>query len=159
MSNHKYIQYAGLFFHPRTSTTVQKALAIAFEGRQTVRLWYGDTVTGRAWAEEHDVLGKIGRSTGSVNVPLMVEAGESGGPQLLDHCIVRIDIVARGKGASRTAYAHPSFHTGDWEVIPSDQPEYAANVLNDGVLHARFKKPETAQRYVAFMQGTAYRRP
>lgn len=159
MSNHKYIQHAGLFFHPQTSMAVQTALANAFEGRQTVRLWYGDTVTGRAWAEEYDVLGKIGRSTGAIKVPLMVKAGEIGGPQLLDQCIVRIDIVARGKGASRTTYAHPSFHTGTWVVTPSDLPEYTTIVLNDGEVHARFKKPETAQRYVAFMQGTAYRRP
>lgn len=47
-----------------------------------VRIWLGDTQTGRAWAEENDVIGTIGRSTGTMEVPLLVEAGELAGPHL-----------------------------------------------------------------------------
>lgn len=32
--------------------------------RKRVRLWYGDRKTGKIWLEEHDIMGRIGRTTG-----------------------------------------------------------------------------------------------
>lgn len=170
----KYIQADGFYFRRETPDAVRRALAKAFEDRSTVRLWYGDVTTGRAWAEEHDVFGTIGRSCGPVKVPLLVEPGEDGGGHLLDHCIVRIDVVVRrrlregeahpqGKPSrsvlqGRTVYAHPSFHAGTWAVYESTQAGYAADVLLDGKLHARFRRSEEAPRFVDFMRDAGYQR-
>ncbi len=169
MNMDRYIETRGTWFHRETSAGVRNCVIDALENRQTVRLWYGDVTTGRAWVEENDVLGKIGRSCGPVKVPLLVEPGEVGGVQLLDHCIVRIDTVTRRRtrGAvgtqtetvGKTVYRHPSFHTGTWESRPARLDGYAVEVCLDGEVQARFKNTAAADRYTTFMQGTAYRRP
>ena len=162
----QYRQGTNLWFHPQTSREVCQALEKAYAARKRVRLWLGDTATGRAWAEENDVIGRLGRSTGTIKVPLLVADGDDGGPALLDHCIVRIDTVTRrasrpGEPRTRdvgeTLYRHPSFHTGDWSVTGSDLKDYAEVVLHDGAVHARFKRAGTASRYIDFMQGVTYR--
>jgi hypothetical protein len=38
-------------------------------------------------------------------------------------------------------------------VVPADIEGYAETVLTDGKVHARFKKPGQAQRWVQFMNG------
>ena len=154
-----YEKLNSLWFHPETSLKVRALLESLLANRARVRIWLGDAVTGRAWTEEHDVMGRIGRSTGQIKVPLLVAANARGGPAILDHCIVRIDLTDRRglRGASPTLYQHPSFHTGDWSVQQSDIPEYAETVLHNGTVHARFKKEGRGQRYVNFMTGTAYR--
>jgi hypothetical protein len=42
------------------------------KNQRKIRLFYGDTQTGQSWFDEHDVVGRIGRSTGSIKVPLLV---------------------------------------------------------------------------------------
>lgn len=77
------------------------------EGR--IRIWYGDTDTGRAWQEEYDVLGYVGRSMGTQKVPLLIFSRRSiGGGAILTKNIVRIDWV---KG-SHALYKHPTFSSG-----------------------------------------------
>lgn len=168
-----YVEGRNLWFHESTSQLVREALETVYAEKSRIRVWVGDVVTGRAWAEEHEVIGKLGRSTGKIKVPLLMQDGESYGPALLDHCIVRIDVVTRRslrEGESRadgskarsveqgqTLYEHPSFHTGDWKVAPSDLAGYAEVALHDGTVHARFKKQGAATRYVGFMQGNRYR--
>lgn len=169
MNIDRYVEIQGTWFHRETPVAVRNCLLQALEHHRTVRLWYGDKTTGRAWVEEHDVLGKIGRSCGPVKVPLLIERGETGGGHLLDHCIVRIDVVTRrrSRGASGaqttvvgdTVYRHASFHTGTWESRPAQLGGYAVEVCLDGEVQARFKTPDAADRYTAFMQGTGYRRP
>ena len=172
MDTTKYVNQSGLYFSKQTSQVVRAALVRALESGQTARIWYGDTLTGRAWAEEHDILGKIGRSCGPVKVPLLVEAGEDGGSHILDHCIVRIDTVWRRKlqpGESRadgnraksllegtTLYQHASFHTGSWVMTPSTLQGFEAEVYLDGQVHARFKRAAKAARFVQFMEGLSY---
>ena len=170
----KYTFNNGFYFHKDTPAAVQSALIEAHASGQTVRIWLGDAVTGRAWDEEHDVLGTIGRSCGPVKVPLLVPRGETGGGHLLDQCIVRIDVVRSvrvpremqaelgGRRTMRmgsTRYAHPSFHVGDWTQRPSREPGYVAEVLRDGAVIARFRTLVKAAAYVSFMTGQGYERP
>ncbi len=170
----KYIRNTGFYFHKDTPEAVQRVLIEAHASGKTVRIWFGDAVTGRAWDEEHDVLGTIGRSCGPVKVPLLVARGDIGGGHLLDQCIVRIDAVRSvrvprdmqselgGRRTMRlgtTLYAHPSFHAGDWTQRPSREPGYVAEVLRDGSVIARFRTVVKAAAYVSFMTGQAYERP
>lgn len=142
-------------FNEKTSEAVQKAIIGAFNRRERVRVWYGDTETGLAWLEEYDVKGTIGRSTGEKKIPLLVNNARSmGGGALLDHCIVRIDSIAD----HRTLYKHPTFSAGDLvEVVPAT-PGYIEAVANNGGTNtiAQFKKPGQAARWIAFMKGERY---
>ncbi|MFH1740063.1 MAG: hypothetical protein ABIH23_13720, partial [bacterium] len=36
-----------------------------------IRVFYGDTITGRDWMEENDTMGIVGRSSGQIKVPLL----------------------------------------------------------------------------------------
>ena len=52
------------------------------------------------------MVGYIGRSTGTIKVPLLVPPGEIGGSALLDQCIIRIDTPRQ------VLYQHEQFRTG-----------------------------------------------
>lgn len=70
-----------------------------------LRLTYGDPDTGQAWDGEPDT-GYIGRSTGTVKIPLVIHNSRSiGGGGVLDHCIVRIETAA-GK---HVLWQHPKY--------------------------------------------------
>lgn len=139
-------------FHKDTNEQVQRALETAKATGARVRVWYGDTTTGKVWPEEHDVLGYIGNSTGPVKAPLLIHSKRSiGGPAMLDHCIVRIDTTS-----GTTLYKHPAFDVGNWKL------KYSAagvSVLLNGGTHAVFnaeKAEHRARCYIAFMKGERY---
>lgn len=70
-----------------------------------LRLTYGDPDTGHAWGGEPDT-GYIGRSTGTVKIPLVIHNRRSmGGGGVLDHCIVRIELAAGG----HVLWQHPKY--------------------------------------------------
>lgn len=129
------------------------------EGR--IRIWYGDTDTGRAWQEEYDVLGYVGRSMGTQKVPLLIFSRRSiGGGAILTEKIVRIDWV---KGA-HALYKHPTFSSGferarigttppgrDWG---SSRPFSVVN--DDGEYVASFERETQARRWLEFMRGDRY---
>lgn len=73
-----------------------------------IRVHYGDVATGRDWNDTHDVTGYVGRSTGSIKIPLLVYNKRSmGAGGMLDNCIVKIT-EAKGK---RILYQHKNYHT------------------------------------------------
>ena len=140
-------------FHKDTIEKVQRAVSHAYATDQRIRVWYGDTTTGKAWPEENDVTGTIGRSTGPQHAPLLVNNKRSmGGPALLDHCIVRIDTTS-----GRTLYQHPTFSAGIWLARDCKDCEgYAIEVLHNGEPNARFETQSAADRYIEFMLGNRY---
>lgn len=120
---------------------------------ERIRLFYGDTKTGKCWNEENDVVGTVGRSTGNIKIPLLLAKSTStGGGAILDHCIIKI--INRGS----LLYQHPGFDNGKWEISVCDLPEYKENALCNGTVIARFKKEGQAQRYVDFMTGKRFSR-
>lgn len=142
----------GTWFDPRTPEPVCKALERARKSGEIVRLYYGDTTTGRSWLDENDVLGRIGRSMGVMKVPLLIEPGESGGPQLLDHCVVRIQ-AADG----RDLYRHPSFHVPTLEICPQKDKRLPWAIHSeDGVQHAAFGSIGEAHAWIAFMHRASF---
>jgi hypothetical protein len=133
-----------------TPQTVRDILESARESGRRLRIFYGDAATGRDWMEESDVIGTIGRSTGAVRVPLMIAGARSlGGPQLLDHCIVRILDVA----TKRELYRHPRYNLPTLEIDEPATPDYKASVNANGTLHAQFRSAKSAAHYVAFLRG------
>lgn len=81
----------GTTYNDATAQDVINALETARQTRSRIRVFYGDVQTGKSWDEYNDVMGTVGRSTGTVKIPLLIHnTRSSGGCGILDHCIIRI---------------------------------------------------------------------
>lgn len=122
------------------------------EGRR-LRFWYGDIDTGKAWNEEYDVTGHVGRSCGSIKVPLLLHDSRScGGGELSTSCIVRIDDIAE----NWTLYRHDNFHTSDYKIVENPKGGYDVVDADDGSVYRCNVTLKQAERYVGFMTGSRY---
>ncbi len=141
---------SGTCYHADTPEPVVEVLETVRLNQRKVRLYYGNTQTGQSWFEENDEIGRIGRSTGPIKVPLLIEPGEIGGPALLDHCVIRID-------SPRTVlYQHEQFRTGDFKLVCGKVERAPWEVFIDHAVQARFQDKRQAQRYIDFMQGKRF---
>ena len=145
LKNGRILQYqeleSGTCYHLDTPEDVIKRLEDARINRYRLRLFFGDTKAGRDWGEENDTMGRVGRSTGRIKVPLLLRTRRSsGGGAILDHCIVKI---MRGR---RTVYEMPGYKPPDFRVV-------GKMVFWDEQTSAEFKTEAAARRYVAFMKG------
>ena len=87
----------GTYYHRDTKPEVVAVLERVRDSGVRVELSYGDPVAGFEWGDKH--AGYIGRSMGPHKVPLLIANRlSSGGPQLLDHCIVKIRYANKKKG-------------------------------------------------------------
>ena len=141
----------GTSYDVRTPDEVVAILEDARLNRTRLHVSLGDSESGRDWIEENMVHGVIGRSTGSIKIPLLIyNRKSSGGPGLLDHCIVRIRTSAGG----RVLWQHPGYHHGDLEIQQRSEPVttpdgriLAVTVIRDGQEHAAFESVEQARRW------------
>src|ERR1039457_5780938 len=89
----EYKNVYGFFFNAEPNDEVIDLLVNAYTMDKRIRLFYGDIETGKCWNEENDVIGYIGRSTGSIRIPLMIHnKNSSGGSGILEHCIIGIQL-------------------------------------------------------------------
>lgn len=137
------------YFDPGTDPKVAMVLEHCRRRDLLVRLILGDTGTGESWLDEYDVIGRIGRSTGSLKVPLLVAPGEHCGPAILTACVLAIVALQDG----RWLYRHPSFHEPELSIRPSTEPGWAWEVLRNAEPIARFRDIAQAGGYAAFMRG------
>jgi hypothetical protein len=143
----------GTSYKSNTPDKLIKQLENARVNGYRVRLFYGDTETGKSWMDEYDVTGTVGRSTGSIKRPLLINNIRSmGGMGILDHCIVRLMVN------QCEVYRHPKYHMPKLTVDKSDTCGYEAAVLADGEVHARFKTTQQAMNWIDFMQGKRFRK-
>lgn len=125
-----------------TPFEVRRALDLAMSGGLRVRIWCGDVATGRAWAEEHDVTGTIGRSMGPLRVPLLIPSARSHGRgAILTAHVVGVQEIGGG-----WLYRHPRFSVGRWVAE-------GCAVTHDGEAYANCKSEAQAERLAAFMRG------
>lgn len=139
----------GTCYHIETSDEVINVLENAIATNERIRVFYGDKETGRDWCEEYDTIGTIGRSTGSIKIPLLIKRIDStGGGSLLTHCIVK---VTQNK---REVYKHPEYHIGELaKKFPMPHKEYKFGVLRDGDNIANFKTAWQTENYIKFLKG------
>lgn len=153
MKHYKTIN--GTSYDVRTIDEVVAILENARQNRTRLHVSLGETggpEAGKDWLEENMVHGFIGRSTGSIKIPLLIHNRRSlGGPGLLDHCIVRI----RTSSGGRILWKHPGYHHGRLEIRPKaeavmlpDGQTLTVDVLRDGELHASFESIEKARRWI-----------
>jgi hypothetical protein len=141
---------SGTCYHADTPEIVVAILEACRQNRCEIRLFYGDTQNGQSWLDEHDVIGCVGRSTGTVKVPLLVPSGDRGGPALLDHCIIRID------SPHKVLYQHGQFHVGDITLVQGKLKQLPWEVLINWTLQARFPAQREAKHYIDFLQGKRF---
>lgn len=142
----------GTAYHVTTPLDVVQALESLRASQAMTRVFLGDPETGVDWNEECDVVGRIGRSTGRIKIPLLVPRNDDGGPGLLDHCIVRLVQVSSGQELHR----HPRYHCRNFriedETCPG-RPELRVTVYRDGEEVARFESRKEAAHWIRFMCG------
>ena len=158
----------GTTYSEHTPQRVRDILESARIGRRRVRLFYGDTdrpdfeqvhkrkpEPGKSWHEENYVTGYVGHSTGQSKIPIILHNSRStGGPGILDACIVRILVEGR------EAYRHPGYNDPSISICPLPRPDVlpdgraltvAATI--DGEAWANFETMAKAERWAAFMRG------
>jgi len=136
-------------FDPATDSKAARVLERCRENDTKIRLIQGDTETGRTWLDEHDVVGRIGRSTGALKVPLLVEPGADGGTAILTACLLAIVEWKSGVWLFR----HCRYRAPNLLIRPSDSAERPWDVLHDEQVVACFQDIGKAGVYVAFMRG------
>lgn len=95
---------SGTCYRDDTPDSMAELLEELRASRGRYKFFYGDTRTGRAWGDVE--AGRIGRSTGSIKIPLVIKTARSmGGGALLSSCIVKIT-ESRG---GREVYKHPHY--------------------------------------------------
>jgi len=159
LSNGNTINYKivnGTAYKVETPSRVIEVLEQSLNSNQRVRLFYGDAKTGRDWLEENDTIGSIGRSSGKIQIPLLIKnARSSGGGGLLDECIVKITI---GK---TTVYQNKKYKLGEIEIKESDkvlQEQGLTHSVNiRGINQANFETLKRANNYVEFLKGNRNR--
>lgn len=138
-----------MHYHTETNNEVKTVLETLNESRERVRIWYGDTGTGISWNEEYAMVGRIGNSTGSQKIPLMITSSRSlGGGAILDHCIIRIDCIKTRK----TLYKHPNF------MVTLQLQNNSVYDVKTGTpeLYATFTDNVRAKNFLDFMKGERY---
>jgi len=75
-----------------------------------IRFHWGDKETGKDWGDTYDVEGRIGRSTGQIKIPLLINNSRSmGGGAILTDSIVKMRYANKKQGG--IIYQHPNYHT------------------------------------------------
>lgn len=160
MKAYTEIQDNKTWFDARTPKKVQSVLEETRKSGDRLRIFLGDPETGRDWLEEFDTIGTIGRSAGTMKVPLLIADGY-GGPAILTDCIVRLVNPDTGE----ELYRHPKYHLPRMELTLAadfDQAEgYTHSVKaesKDGMMetHANFKSQAEAAHWLAFMSGLSH---
>ena len=129
----------------KTSGGVVVLLNRLTESKKRVRLVYGNTTTGKDWLQEYDVIGSIGKSTGTNQIPLLLSNSRStGGGAILEDCILKIVDVK----SKKVLYQHDKYLAPKFDIVPSI---VGYSVAVDGNVQANFKTIKQAQNYMDFM--------
>ena len=145
-------EYKGFWFSVNTPLQVRNAIVHAHSNLLRVRIHLGNKETGKLWLEEHDIIGRIGRSTGSQEIPLLIpRANSHGGGALLDHCILGIQCV-EGRA---WLYKAPNMVLPELYIIKAtaNAEGLPFAVYREKEVQARFKTEQKAKNYIAFMRG------
>lgn len=140
------------YFDPGTDQKVQAVLEKYRQSQLMIRLFYGDPSTGRDSCEEWDVVGQVGRSGGSMKVPLLLVDGEHYGSPISSDRLLRIMDVQ----LNVDVYRHKLYKVPDIQIVPLvdlSLPEYKWAGHRDGVLCARFRSTYEAAEWQEFMTG------
>ena len=87
----KYIEMNGTSYDEQTDPAVIKVLEAARINRTRIKIDFGNVETYVSWQESFGIIGYVGRSTGSIKIPILVHNKRSlGGGAILTACILSI---------------------------------------------------------------------
>ena len=87
----------GTAYYAETNDEVINVLEKVRKNATRIIIDYGDPKTGKSWNETFDTTGYVGRSCGSVKIPILLYNNRSmGGTGMLTHCIIGIK-TSKGK--------------------------------------------------------------
>jgi hypothetical protein len=134
----------GTHYSSETPDEVIEILERAIKERIRLKFYYGDRETGRDYLEESDTVGKIGRSTGEIKIPLLLAKYDSiGGPALFDSGIVKIVTSPRRE----LLWQHKNYHQKEISLINiNDDPNYTHALIVDGDIFSRHSSQRSALR-------------
>lgn len=156
---------SGTYYDQGTPDKVVDELEYARQAGYRIRVVYGDAKTGRAWLEELDILGSVGRSSGIVKAPLLLARRNCvGGDAILTASVVGIKRAGRG-GA--WLYRHPALYFPVLDHRPVEDEDlrakgYVSEVITEDeskegaartVVQARFKTTIQAVKFIKFLRA------
>lgn len=152
MMENKYKVVNGISYHENTPDAVIRVLENAMRTNKRIRIFYGDTETGRDWMEIYDTIGTIGRSCGKNKIPLLIKNSRSyGGGAILTDCIVKITID------KEVVYKHPKYYLPEMEIKEANDTlkaeGYFYSIFVDGKNTYNCKTLKQAENEVAFHKG------
>ena len=168
-----YVEKEGLYFEVgifigrenklETYNNVNEALMSlivrAWKYKFRIRVFYGDIHTGRSWNEEYDVMGTIGRTTGSIKVPILLHNKRSrGGGALLLSSVIRVDDIEDKKTLWKLNNFHVEKMTIEKRSKSTDYPFAVMQAQDNGAISnvANFKTEGKAKKWIDFMEGKRY---
>lgn len=146
----------GMSFDESTPNAVCLILSSANLYGWRIRVFYGDKKTGVCWNDEYDTIGKVGKSTGSTKIPLLVHNSHStGGGAILDGSIIKImDVITK-----EVLYLYPGAKftkfNAQWDAING---EALVTMEDDKIIYGRCPGMKQARNLAAFMNGERMRK-
>lgn len=132
------------FYPENTPDKVIDILERARYRGDRIQLFYGDIKTGKNWNEECETIGTIGKSNGTVKIPLLIATKRSmGGISISTDSIIGI------KQGKNILYKAENFIENSYTIVNSDLQGYAKNTLIDGEIYGRHKTELSAKRLIA----------
>lgn len=148
------VSESGTYYSNETPDGVIRVLESVRGTSQRVKIYLGDRETGRDWMEEDGKIGKIGRSTGPIKIPILLKTMNShGGGAILEDCIVKI--ATSPAGSARVLYQHPRYHQPEMVVTNEGlvgKPEYTHTVRIGGEVYSRHTSERSAKKLVALLK-------
>jgi hypothetical protein len=138
----KYIEVNGTYYQKGTPQGVIDALESARNNKTRVKIFSGDPQTGRDYHEEYDTMGTIGRSTGSIKIPLLISTSRSsGGGAIMTKSILKI----RDTKTGRVLYQASNYKQPNIEIVDSTMEGYSHELIIDGDVYSRHKTKRGAE--------------
>lgn len=148
------VSESGTYYSNETPDEVIRVLESLRGTSQRVKIYLGDRETGRDWMEEDGKIGKIGRSTGPIKIPILLRMFNShGGGAILEDCIVKI--VTSPVSSARVLYQHPRYYQPAMEITNEGlegKPEYTHTLRIGGEVYSRHTSERSAKKLVALLK-------
>lgn len=145
----------GTWFKKDTRDAVKKVIDRLIHTGEKVRVFYGDPETGKSSMDEFDMIGSVGRLTGTLKAPILISEADGFGAPMQDDKVIRIIRVRDHKNL----YKHPGFHLPEMKLVEAEHPQFKVSVMIEGQVAARFKSLGKACKWIAFMAGETLEQP
>ena len=148
----RYKVYNDTWYCLDTPDGVIYILDSAMKNHERIRVFYGDTETGRDWMEIYDTIGYVTRSYGNVKIPLLVKNSRSiDGTGILDDSIVKITID------KVVVYRQRNYRLPDMEIREASDSlkamGYNYSTFADGKNDFNCKTMKQAENHIDFLKG------